>query len=57
MTARNGAVLTAGTDYIVESCENNTNKGTAKVVIRGVGSYGGRANTTFKITPADINVQ
>ncbi|MBR4208184.1 MAG: leucine-rich repeat domain-containing protein [Lachnospiraceae bacterium] len=57
VTARNGAVLTAGTDYIVESCENNTNKGTAKVVIRGVGSYGGRANTTFKITPADINVQ
>lgn len=46
-----GTVLTYGKDYeILEDIySNNINKGTAKVVIHGLGSYGGTKNVTFKI--------
>lgn len=41
-------VLTAGTDYTV-AYEDNTRAGTAKVIITGVGKYGGSATLTFHI--------
>lgn len=37
------------TDYEIVSYTNNTQKGTAKVTIRGVGNYGGLKTQTFKI--------
>lgn len=46
-----GTVLTYGKDYEIleDTYSNNINKGTAKVVIHGLGSYGGTKNVTFKI--------
>lgn len=47
----NGTVLTYGKDYEIleDTYSNNINKGTAKVMIHGLGSYGGTKNVTFKI--------
>ena len=45
----NGKTLTAGTDYTV-SYENNTNVGTASVIITGTGSYSGSVKKNFIIT-------
>lgn len=45
----NGKTLAAGTDYTV-SYENNTNVGTASVVITGTGSYSGTVKKNFTIT-------
>lgn len=36
-------------DYTIVGYSNNINKGTAKVVIRGIGNYGGTKTATFKI--------
>jgi len=36
-------------DYEIVSYKNNVNKGTATVVLKGVGNYGGTKNVTFKI--------
>jgi surface protein len=46
-----GTELTAGTDYeiVKNSYTKNINKGTASFTIRGLGSYGGTKNVTFKI--------
>ena len=41
--------LTEGTDYTVEY-QNNTNVGTATIVIRGIGSYMGTISKNFTIT-------
>jgi hypothetical protein len=46
--------LEKGTDYTV-SFSDNTNIGTATVVITGKGNYTDSASTTFEITPADIS--
>ena len=46
-----GATLTKGTDYTV-SYSNNKNAGTAKVTVKGTGSYTGTASATFKIKKA-----
>ena len=54
--ASNGAVLKPGTDYIVESCSKNVNKGSGKAVIRGIGEYGGTKTVKFKIVAADISI-
>lgn len=54
--AANGAVLKPGTDYVVESCTKNVNKGTGKAVIRGIGEYGGTKTVKFKIVAADISI-
>ncbi|MCR5389657.1 MAG: leucine-rich repeat protein, partial [Lachnospiraceae bacterium] len=54
--ASNGAVLKPGTDYIVESCTKNVNKGSGKAVIRGIGEYGGTKTVKFKIVAADISI-
>lgn len=46
---RDGAInLNENTDYTV-SYENNTNKGTAKVTIKGIGNYTGTTTKSFKI--------
>jgi N-acetylmuramoyl-L-alanine amidase len=44
----NGQVLTANTDYSVDF-SNNTDVGTAKVVVTGMGNYSGVATATFNI--------
>ena len=42
-------VLDPYRDYEIVSFENNTEKGTAKVTIRGIGAYGGTKTVSFKI--------
>ena len=46
----NGTTLRAGTDYTV-SYADNTNVGTGKVTIQGIGSYTGSASASFTIAP------
>ncbi|MCR5178865.1 MAG: hypothetical protein K6C95_07780, partial [Lachnospiraceae bacterium] len=46
----NKKYLTPGTDFEVVAYRNNVNTGTAKVVVRGLGEYGGLRTFTFKIT-------
>lgn len=48
-------VLTAGTDYTAVY-SNNTNAGTAKVVITGKGNYSGTAEQTFTINKKPVTV-
>jgi hypothetical protein len=52
----NGATLEYNKDYVVVngSYKNNTNKGTAKVTIRGIGNYGGTKVISFKIEPKEL---
>ena len=45
-----GAPLNLNTDYTV-SCRNNTNIGTATVVVKGIGIYEGTVTKTFSIVP------
>ncbi len=47
--------LTAGTDYTAVY-SNNTNAGTAKVVITGTGNYSGTAEQTFTINKKPVTV-
>lgn len=47
-------VLTAGTDYTV-TYENNTNAGSAHVVVNGTGNYTGSIDSSFKIEPLNLN--
>ena len=42
--------LTPGKDFEVLSYMNNTKPGTAKVTVKGTGSYGGTKTLSFKIT-------
>ncbi len=42
-------VLLGDDDYEIVEYKNNVNQGTAKVTIRGVGSYGGTKTANFKI--------
>lgn len=44
-----GGVKLAKEDYEIVSYSNNVNKGTATVVIKGVGNYGGTKTIKFKI--------
>ena len=46
--------LTNGTDYIL-TYNNNTNVGTATVIITGKGNYSGTISRTFKITAKSIS--
>ena len=48
--------LKPGEDYIIveETYANNVNKGTASVVIQGIGKYSGTKTVKFKITPKSI---
>ena len=48
--------LLLGTDYSV-SCYNNTNAGTAKLTITGIGNYTSTKNENFNILPKALTVQ
>ncbi|MBD5504234.1 MAG: hypothetical protein HDR09_11020 [Lachnospiraceae bacterium] len=47
---RIGKTVLADTDYEIVDYSNNIKKGTATIVIRGTGNYGGTKKATFKIT-------
>ena len=47
--------LVKDTDYSVISYENNTNVGSAKVIIEGQGKYTGTIEKTFSINPIDLS--
>lgn len=49
-----GGVILGDSDYEIEKYENNVNQGTAKVTIRGVGSYGGTKTVNFKIRKREL---
>ncbi|MCL2248003.1 MAG: YDG domain-containing protein [Oscillospiraceae bacterium] len=46
--------LVLNTDFRVVSFANNTNAGTATVIIEGIGNFSGQQSGTFQITPAPI---
>jgi hypothetical protein len=48
--------LTLGTDYSV-ACYNNTNAGTAKLTITGIGNYTGTKDEVFNILPKALTIQ
>jgi gliding motility-associated-like protein len=48
--------LTLGTDYSV-SCYNNTNAGTAKLMITGIGNYTGTKDEAFNILPKELTIR
>lgn len=52
----NGRILTQGVDYVIDthSYKNNIKKGTASVVIRGLGTYAGEKTIKFKIKSRPI---
>lgn len=50
-----GKTVLEATDYEIVSYSNNVSKGTGKMVIRGVGNYGGTKNVTFKINTKTMN--
>ncbi len=53
ITKHIGSDLVEGTDYTV-SYENNTNVGTATIIITGTGAYGGELMYHFNILPAEF---
>ena len=50
-----GKTVLEKTDYEIVSYSNNIAKGTGKLVIRGIGNYGGTKNVTFKINTKTMN--
>ena len=51
------AVSDEGYDYEIVSYSNNTNKGTATAVIKGIGKYSGTKTIKFKITAKKMTKQ
>lgn len=49
ITLKVGKTTLAPTDYEIVSYSNNVKKGTATVVVKGVGNYGGTCTIKFKI--------
>lgn len=47
--------LIPGTDFEIASYSNNTKRGTAKVVLKGKGSYAGTKTLTFKIVRRKVD--
>ena len=47
--------LIPGTDFEIVSYSNNTKRGTAKVVLKGKGSYAGTKTLSFKIVQRKVN--
>lgn len=45
-----GKKLKQGKDYVIIGYSNNINKGNAKVIIRGIGNYGGEKSVSMTIT-------
>lgn len=58
MTVTLNKRVLADQDYEIVSYNNNCNKGTAKVTIRGVGRYGGERTASFSILskPASVTI-
>ncbi|MDE6014507.1 MAG: glycosyl hydrolase 53 family protein [Acetatifactor sp.] len=54
VTSKNGTVLTEGTHYTV-TYENNIKAGTAKILITGIGDYGGTKKASFTIVKRTMN--
>nr|MCR5627251.1 hypothetical protein [Lachnospiraceae bacterium] len=56
-TVRNKSTITLvpGTDFVIAGYLNNTKKGTAKVILKGTGSYAGVKTVTFKIVQKNVN--
>ena len=54
VTLDGAALNTENIEIVPGSYVNNTNKGTAKVKIRGVGDYGGSKTISFKIKPRPV---
>ena len=52
--SEDNTTLKEGCDYTIVSCTNNTNRGTAKVTIKGIGSYTGTVEKTFRIIARDL---
>ena len=50
-----GTELAEGTDYTV-ACRNNKEVGVATVVVKGIGDYKGKVETTFKIVPQAVKI-
>ncbi|MCR5420350.1 MAG: Ig-like domain-containing protein [Lachnospiraceae bacterium] len=50
MVVKIGKQVLTPKDYVIESYENNTNAGTARLTIRGVGKYGGTKTVNYTIT-------
>lgn len=50
-----GEVLAFGRDFEIVEYTNHMNKGTAKVILCGIGNYGGEKAVSFKIDPHRIN--
>ena len=48
-----GTTLVYGTDYTIVGYKNNFKVGTAKVVLKGLGSYGGTKEVSFRISGYD----
>lgn len=51
--ALGGRALVAGRDYTI-TYKNNKNVGTAKIIVKGKGNYGGTTKGRFKISPARV---
>ncbi|MCR5590382.1 MAG: hypothetical protein K6F73_02510 [Lachnospiraceae bacterium] len=49
--------LTEGADFeiVKDSYEKNTNKGTASVIVKGIGEYGGTKKVTFNIKTKNVS--
>ncbi len=50
-----GKIVLNKTDYEIVGYSNNIKKGTAKVIIRGIGNYGGEKTVSFKINVKSLN--
>lgn len=49
-----GQTVLADTDYEIVSYKNNVRKGTATMILRGTGDYGGTKKATFKIASKGV---
>lgn len=50
-------LLTEGEDYVITSYESNEKTGTGKIVIAGIGRYGGTKTVSFKINKRSLSTE
>lgn len=50
-----GTIVSSGADYTLGAYSNNTNAGTASIVINGTGNYTGTATVNFTIAPKNLS--
>lgn len=55
MVVKIGTVTLESKDYVITGYENNVNRGTAKVTIKGIGNYGGVKTATFSIVSKSMD--